>query len=166
MDDDDDGDEFEHGDAIANARNEDPSDYSVHQFLAGDDARGIASSYEETNTDGDDGAAEEVARSQAEAKDDDFGSEDTPDNSFLALRTKTSKSSKQPMDDDDDGDEFKHGDAIANARNEDPSDYSVHQFLAGDDARGIASSYDEETNADGDDGAAAEVARSQAMAKD
>merc|ERR1719456_1458974 len=98
-DDDDDGDEFEHGDAIANARNEDPSDYSVHQFLAGDDARGIASSYdEETNTDGDDGAAAEVARSQAEAKDDDFGSEDTPDpDAFLALRTKTSKSSKQPM---------------------------------------------------------------------
>merc|ERR1719265_886516 len=108
FDDDDDGDEFEHGDAIAHSRHVDPSDYSVHQFLAADDARGEAGSEEEnTNADGDDGASQEVARSQAEAKEDDFGSEDTPGpNSFMALKTKTAKkSSKQPMfDDDDDGD--------------------------------------------------------------
>merc|ERR1719262_2059176 len=115
--DDDDGDEFEHGDAIANARHEDPSDYSVHQFLASDDARGVTGSDEETASggeDGDDGAAEEVERNQAEAQDDDFGSEDTPEDSFLALKARTKK---QPMDDDD-GDEFEHGDAIANARHE------------------------------------------------
>merc|ERR1719171_2250327 len=46
--DDDDGDEFENGDA-----------------------------------DGDDGAAAEVARNQAEAKNDDFGSGDTPASSFI-----------------------------------------------------------------------------------
>merc|ERR1719161_2799174 len=90
FDDDDDGDEFEHGDAIANSRHVDPSDYSVHQFLAGDDARGVAASDGESdNEDGDDGASEEVERSQAEAQDDDFGSEDTPDpNAFMALKAK------------------------------------------------------------------------------
>merc|ERR1719463_27522 len=88
MDDDDDGDEFEHGDALANSRHVDPSDYSVHQFLAADDARGISGSDEENgNADGDDGAAAEVARNQAEAKNDDFGSEDTPASSFIAVRS-------------------------------------------------------------------------------
>merc|ERR1719171_2685983 len=88
--DDDDGDEFEHGDAMANSRHVDPSDYSVHQFLAADDARGISGSDEENgNADGDDGAAAEVARNQAEAKNDDFGSEDTPERSFIAVHSQT-----------------------------------------------------------------------------
>merc|ERR550514_517367 len=72
---------------------------------------------------------------------------------------------RQPMLDDDDGDEFEHGDALMNSRHVDPSDYSVHQFLASDDARGIKGSDEEDSNADGDDGAAAEVARNQAEAR-
>merc|ERR1719324_183407 len=138
--DDDDGDEFEHGDAIANSRHVDPSDYSVHQFLAADDARGVKGSDEETASGGeddDDGAADEVERSQAEAQEDDFGSQDTPEDSFLQQTraqkqpiiahqsafvqrgamdmkslVKMSKAFeqhllRQPMDDDD-GDEFEH----------------------------------------------------------
>merc|ERR550514_2316180 len=78
-DDDDDGDHFEHGDMLAN-RHVDPSDFSVHQFLASDEARGVAGSEEEQgDSDGDDGATAELARRQAEAKNNDFGSEDTPE---------------------------------------------------------------------------------------
>merc|ERR1719379_1970225 len=66
-DDDDDDDEFEHGDIIAHAKDEDASDYSMHQFLAADDARGV------------EGADDEVEKSAAEADDNDFDSEDTPD---------------------------------------------------------------------------------------
>ena len=39
-----------------------------------------------------------------------------------------SRKTKQPMDDDD-GDEHEHGYMEANARYEDPSDYSVHHCL-------------------------------------
>merc|ERR1719353_696115 len=125
---DDDGDEFEHGDMEANARNEDPSDYSVHQFLAHDDGREGS----DTSADSDDGAAAEIAKNKAMAKNDHFDSEDTPDEDSFIQTGRISKKVKQPMDDND-GDEYEHGDMEANARNEDPSDYSVHQFIAHDD---------------------------------
>merc|ERR1719424_1626261 len=96
-DDDDDGDdEYEHGDVISHAKDEDASDYSMHQFLAADDGRGGAGADEDTidtNAD-DDGAQDEVDKSAAEAEDNDFDSEDTPeDDSFVSLNTKTSNSS-------------------------------------------------------------------------
>merc|ERR1719230_1483152 len=81
-DDDDDDDEFEHGDIIAHAKDEDASDYSMHQFLAADDARGVEGADDGTQTEGendDDGAEDEVEKSAAEADDNDFDSEDTPD---------------------------------------------------------------------------------------
>merc|ERR1719352_1654562 len=95
-DDDDDGDdEYEHGDVISHAKDEYASDYSMHQFLAADDGRGIAGADEDTvdtNAD-DDGAQDEVDKSAAEAEDNDFDSEDTPeDDSFVSLKTKTSSS--------------------------------------------------------------------------
>merc|ERR1719201_3118379 len=165
-DDDDDGDdEYEHGDVISHAKDEDASDYSMHQFLASDDGRGVAGADEDTvdtNAD-DDGAQDEVDKSAAEAEDNDFDSEDTPDDdSFVSLKTKTSNSgeTKQKLeigalnmmkskdksqspwdgdDDDDDGDdEYEHGDVISHAKDEDASDYSMHQFLASDDGRGVA----------------------------
>jgi len=158
--DDDDGDEFEHGDMEANARAEDPSDYSVHQFLAHDDGREGS----DDSGDSDDGAAAEIAKNKAMAKEDHFDSEDTPDDSFLQLsRVQTAlvlKKVQQPMEDDD-GDEFEHGDMEANARAEDPSDYSVHQFLAHDDGREGS-----DDSGDSDDGAAAEIAKNKAMAKE
>merc|ERR1719261_2318729 len=185
-DDDDDGDdEYEHGDVISHAKDEDASDYSMHQFLASDDGRGVAGADEgavDTNAD-DDGAQDEVDKSAAEAEDNDFDSEDTPeDDSFVSLKTQTSDSeeakqklafralnmmrsgskSRSPWDgddDDDDGDdEYEHGDVISHAKDEDASDYSMHQFLASDDGRGVAGA-DEDTvdeNAD-DDGAQDEV---------
>merc|ERR1711937_861791 len=71
----------------------DASDYSMHQFLASDDGRGVAGADEDTvdtNAD-DDGAQDEVDKSAAEAEDNDFDSEDTPeDDSFVSLNTKTS----------------------------------------------------------------------------
>merc|ERR1719451_7841 len=91
-DDDDDGDdEYEHGDVISHAKDEDASDYSMHQFLASDDGRGVAGADEDTldeNAD-DDGAQDEVDKSAAEAEDNDFDSEDTPDDDDSLLQTKT-----------------------------------------------------------------------------
>jgi hypothetical protein len=153
--DDDDGDEYEHGDMEANARNEDPSDYSVHQFLAHDDGREGS----DDSGDSDDGAAAEIAKNKAMAKNDHFDSEDTPDDDSFIQKGRVSRRAKQPMDDDD-GDEYEHGDMEANARNEDPSDYSVHQFLAHDDGREGS-----DDSGDSDDGAAAEIAKNKAMAK-
>jgi len=147
---DDDGDQFEHGDMEANARAEDPSDYSVHQFLAHDDGREGS----DASGDSDDGAAEEIARNKAMAAEDHFDSEDTPDADSLVQKSK--KSRRQPIEDA--MDEFEHGDIEANARAEDPSDYSVHQFLAHDDGREGS-----DASGDSDDGAAAEIARNKAM---
>merc|ERR1719265_2471328 len=139
-DDDDDGDdEYEHGDVISHAKDEDASDYSMHQFLASDDGRGVAGADEDTvdqNAD-DDGAQDEVDKSAAEAEDNDFDSEDTPeDDSFVSVEAKTTRLSKGKAgspwdgdDDDDDGDdEYEHGDVISHAKDEDASDYSMHQF--------------------------------------
>merc|ERR1719486_713236 len=131
--DDDNDDGYEYGDREMNARNEDSSDYSVHQFLAVDDARDGPSSS------GDDGdAAAEVRRSREMAAQDHFNSENTPaaDDDFiqLASKHKSTRAKKQDPDDDyDDG--YEYGDREMNARNEDSSDHSVHQFLAVDDAR-------------------------------
>merc|ERR1740138_1459621 len=84
-DDDDDGDD----------EDEHASYYSMHQFLASDDGRGVAGADEDTvdtNAD-DDGAQDEVDKSAAEAEDNDFDSEDTPeDDSFVSLKTETSNS--------------------------------------------------------------------------
>merc|ERR1719389_710969 len=138
-DDDDDGDdEFEYGDIIAHAKDEDASDYSMHQFLAADDGRGVEGADDGTQTEGendDDGAEDEVEKSAAEADDNDFDSEDTPDDdSFLQLKATTkAKVSRSPIDgdDDDDDDEFEHGDIIAHAKDEDASDYSIHRVVRG-----------------------------------
>merc|ERR1719222_1155829 len=62
-------------------------------------------------------------------------------------------------DNDDDGDDFEYGDTPSNAIHADSSDYSAHQFLTTDDARDAGSS-------DGDDDAATEDQRSQALAGD
>merc|ERR1719473_1041272 len=122
------------------------------------------------NSDGDDGAQAEVDKSQAEAGDDDFDSEDTPDDSFLAIKAQTKKFQKkldqdvedQSIDEDDD---FEYGDAASHDRLADPSDYSERQFIAGDDARGVKAMNDA-GDADGDDGAQAEVDKSEAEAQD
>ena len=59
----------------ANACAEDLSDYSVHQFLAHDDGREGS----DDSSDSVDGAAAEIAKNKAMAKQDHFDSEDTPD---------------------------------------------------------------------------------------
>merc|ERR1719198_2557600 len=169
-DDDDEDDEFEHGDIIAHAKDEDASDYSMHQFLAADDARGVEGADDGTQTEGendDDGAEDEVEKSAAEADDNDFDSEDTPEeDSFIQLKAaKKVNVSRSPIDgdDDDDDDEFEHGDIIAHAK-----DDSMHQFLAADDARGVEGA-DDGTQAEGendDDGAEDEVEKSAAEADD
>merc|ERR1719263_1414918 len=121
----DEDDEFEYGDAASHDRLADPSDYSVHQFIAGDDARGVQAMNDNGDADGDDGAQAEVDKSEAEAGDDDFDSEDTPEDSFLAVRAQTKKFQKkldqdvedQSMDEDDD---FEYGDAASHDRWADP----------------------------------------------
>merc|ERR1719337_179494 len=78
----------------------------------------------------------------------------------LVVGMEKSENSRQPMDDDDDGDDYEYGDSIAHAREENPADFSVHQFLAKDDARGVEGSDDDDDNSandGGDDGAAEAV---------
>merc|ERR1719313_689854 len=141
--DDSDDDQFEHGEESA-ARDDDPSDYSVQQFLGAEDGR-------EGRGDSDEGAAAAVARRQALKNGDHFHSEDTVDHNALIQQAR-----RQPVDDSDD-DQLEHGEESA-ARDDDPSDYSVQQFLGAEDAR--------EGSGDSDDGAAAAVARRQALKND
>merc|ERR1719296_578944 len=144
------GDGYEYGDREANARNEDSSDYSVHQFIAVDDAR------DGPQSTGDDAADAKAAirRSTELASDDHFNSENTPstDDDFLQLKQVPGVET---------GDGYEYGDREANARNEDSSDYSVHQFIAVDDAR-------DGPQSTGDDAAAAKAAihRSTELASD
>merc|ERR1719399_2109277 len=83
--------------------------------------------------------------------DDHFHSEDTVDPDAFVQRAH-----RQPMDDSDD-DQFEHGEESA-ARDDDPSDYSVQQFLGAEDGR--------EGSGDSDGGAAAELAGYTAQATD
>merc|ERR1719420_934960 len=144
----------------------------MHQFLAADDGRGVEGADDGTQAVGDnddDGAEDEVEKSAAEADDNDFDSEDTPEDSFIQLKA-SKKVSRSPIDgdDDDDDDEFEHGDVIAHAKDEDASDYSMHQFLAADDGRGVEGA-DDGTQTEGendDDGAEDEVEKSAAEADD
>merc|ERR1740121_273043 len=84
------GDGYEYGDREMNARNEDSADYSVHQFLANDDARDGPVS---TGDDAD--AAAEVRRSRELASQDHFNSENTPaaDDDFIQLKSKKQRKS-------------------------------------------------------------------------
>merc|ERR1719272_1527458 len=143
-------DEFEHGGVSANARGKDPSDYSARQFMVHDDAQEGSDS----SGDSDDGAAAEMAKKKALAAAEHFDSENTPDTDSLIQSEETLM---QPIDGD--FDQFEHGDMEANARAEEPSDYSVHQFLAHDDGREGSDS-----SGDSDDGAAAEMAKNKALA--
>merc|ERR1719504_64422 len=125
-----------------------------------------------SDPDGDDGAQEEVDKSAAEADDDEFDAEDTPEDSFLALKSQTKRvKAGKKLDEDvedqsiDEDDDFEYGDAASHDRLADPSDYSEHQFIAGDDARGVRAMNDA-GDADGDDGAQAEVDKSEAEAGD
>merc|ERR1719313_413256 len=104
--DDSDDDQYEHGEESA-ARDDDPSDYSVQQFLGPEDGR-------EGSGDSADGAVAAVARRKAMENDDHFHSEDTVDPDAFVQRAH-----RQPMDDSDD-DPFEHGEESA-ARDDDPS---------------------------------------------
>jgi hypothetical protein len=149
------GDGYEYGDREMNARNEDSADYSVHQFLVNDDARDGPVS---TGDDAD--AAAQVRRSRELASQDHFNSENTPaaDDDFIQLKAKKQRKSRRQMPGEDYGDGYEYGDREMNNRNEDSADYSVHQFLANDDAR------DGPVSTGDDADAAAEVRRSRELA--
>jgi len=68
-------DDYEYGDREMAVSQGDSSDFSIHQFLTEDDGR------EGTPVSDDDTGNAEIARSKAEAADDHFNSEDTPDTS-------------------------------------------------------------------------------------
>jgi len=68
-------DDYEYGDREMAVSQGDSSDFSIHQFLTQDDGR------EGTPVSDDDTGNAEIARSKAEAADDHFNSEDTPDTS-------------------------------------------------------------------------------------
>jgi len=78
----DDGDDFEYGDREMAVSQGDSSDFSIHQFLTPDDGR------DGSPVSDDDTGNAEIARNAAEAADDHFNSEDTPDttDSFAQMR--------------------------------------------------------------------------------
>jgi len=68
-------DEYEYGDREMAVSQGDSSDFSIHQFMTHDDGR------EGSSVSDDDTGNAEIARNAAEAADDHFNSEDTPDTS-------------------------------------------------------------------------------------
>uniref|UniRef100_A0A7S4RSV5 Uncharacterized protein n=1 Tax=Alexandrium monilatum TaxID=311494 RepID=A0A7S4RSV5_9DINO len=160
MPDEDQEDEFEYGDRESQVTHGDAADFSVHQFLVDDDAR---------NGNTDDNIATNLARQKAEAADDHFNSEDTPDNSDSFAQTghkarkaavrkaKNGYKGKQvPGDDDDEADAFEYGDRESQVSRGDAADFSVHQFLVDDDAR----------NGNTNDDIATTMAKEKALAAD
>lgn len=127
------GDGYEYGDMEASAGETDNTDYSVHQFLAKDEARDPMGSDDNE----DDVAQNEADRSKILSK-QTFDSEDEPaEDSFFQKASK-----RKSMYDDDD--QFEYGDEEAAAGETDNTDYSVHQFLAKDEARDPMGSDDSE----------------------
>jgi len=144
--DEDANDEYEYGDTEAAASDVDTSDYSVHQFIAKDEARDPMGSDDNEA----DAAQNDAQRSAILSHEAPFDSEDepSPDNFF---QKKSLKSHKKWMPHDS-GDmeqdaEFEYGDLEASAEDEDGSDYSVHQFIAKDEARDPMGSDDSEADA-------------------
>jgi len=145
--DDDDGDDMIHGDDLHHKT--DPTDISTHGLLHMDDVNSQEDE-EENGEDEDDRNAEE--NEDPDSADNTWHSEDTPeDDSFLQKKSEIKRvKAKQPMDDDD-GDQLNHGDDLH--RKDNPSDYSVHQFLNTEDK----AESDDSQNEDDDDGAKEEV---------
>ena len=108
-DDDDDGDELEHGDLDAHAIEANTADYSIHQFIAPDEASDPMGS----DDSGQDAAHNDAMRPKiisAETRD----REDTPTlDNFIQKSHKTHR--RMMPKDDDDGNEFEHGDLEAHA---------------------------------------------------
>merc|ERR1712194_968579 len=164
--DDDDGDmedegEMEYGDLEAASEDADTSDYSVHQFIAKDEARDPMGSDDNEA----DAAQNDAERSQILSSEDTFDSEDEPSaDNFLQKRTK--RTQKKSIGDDDDGDmedegEMEYGDLEAASEDADTSDYSVHQFIAEDEARDPMGSDDNEADAAQNDAERSQILSSE-----
>merc|ERR1719410_1464304 len=152
QDPDDDVDTYEYGDREMAVSQGDQSDFSLHQFLERDDGRyGSSTSDDETGD-------SEIAKQHAEAAEDHFGSEDTPDTTDSFIQTRKQKIARR-QDPDDDGDNFEYGDKEMAVSQGDQSDFSLHQFLETDDGRyGSSTSEDDTGNA--------EIAKEHALAAD
>ena len=151
QDPDDDADTYEYGDREFAVSQGDQSDFSLHQFLETDDGR-----YGSSTSDDDTGDSE-IAKQHAEAAEDHFGSEDTPDTTDSFIQTRKQKTVRQ--DPDSDGDNFEYGDKEMAVSQGDQSDFSLHQFLETDDGRYGSSTGD-------DDSGNAEIAKEHALAAD
>jgi len=151
-DDDDDGDEFEHGDLEAHAMDANTADYSIHQFIAPDEARDPMGSDDSEQ----DAAHNDAARSKLLSA-ETFDSEDTPSPDNFLQKSKKNHRRMMPNDDDDDGDEFEHGDLEAHAMDANTADYSIHQFIAPDEARDPMGSDDSEQDAAHNDAALSKI---------
>ena len=104
-DDDDDGDEFAHGDLEAHAMGANIADYSIHQFIAPDQARDPMRSDDSEQ----DAAHNDAMRSKISSA-ETVGSEDTPPPDKFIQKPHQVHRRMMPRDDDDDGVEFEHGD--------------------------------------------------------
>jgi hypothetical protein len=142
--------EFEYGDVEAHSGEEDGSDYSIHQFIAKDEARDPEGS-DDTEADA---ASMDAQRSAIEAREAPFDSEDepSPDNFLQKRQTRAHKKMlpRSITEGDAEGaeeEEYEFGDVEAHSGEEDGSDYSIHQFIAKDEARDPEGSDDTEADA-------------------
>merc|ERR1719146_434209 len=147
-DDDDDGDEFEHGDLEAHAMDANTADYSIHQFIAPDEARDPMGSDDSEQ----DAAHNDAARSKILSA-EVFDSEDVPSpDNFLQISHRS-----KHMPQDDDGEQYEYGDVETHAIDADTSDFSPHQFIAPDEARDPMGSDDNEQDAANNDAARSKI---------
>lgn len=135
--------QYEVGDVESASGSADTSDYSVHQFIAKDEARDPMGSDDRE----DDAAKNEADRSKI-LSEDTFDSEDepSPDN-FLQRMVKRALKRRKGIDDDGDMDEYEYGDVNAASGDADTSNYGIHQFIAKDEARDSMGSDDDESEA-------------------
>merc|ERR1712166_318447 len=131
--------------------------YGVHQFMAKDEARDPMGRDDSEA----DAAQNEAARSKILSEENTFDSEDepSPDN-FLQKMVKRALKKRKGIDDDD-SDEYEHGDVDAASGSADTSNYGVHQFMAKDEARDPMGSDDSEADA-----AQNEAARSKILSEE
>ena len=101
------------------------ADYSIHQFIAPDEARDPM---------GSDDSEQDAAHNGAMRSKVLFAETcDTPSPDNFIQKPRKTHRRMMPRDDDDDGDKFEHGDIEAHAMDANTADYSIHQLIAPDD---------------------------------
>jgi len=128
---------FEYGDKALHAHDADSSDHLIHQFLLQDDSRvGLKST--------DDDVQGFVMRtSQAIVQEDPLDRVETPSMDTF-VPTASVKARSLPIDDDENGSDFEHGDKESHACGAERLGYSIHHCSAADAGRADPKSTEDE----------------------